>query len=137
MAATLRALDGYIYGFALTQMNLPVRGPRTDVAVVAESMVQPFEPGDTQLVAFITEHAMQPGYDLADEFGYGLDLILDGLEGRGFLSASGPMPAVTPSGTCGWRSPRRRPSEQPARPAAGAAASHPPMRPAVPGRLVA
>jgi hypothetical protein len=32
------------------------------------------------LVAFITEHPMQPGYDFGDEFEYGLDLILDGLE---------------------------------------------------------
>ena len=31
------------------------------------------------LVEFITEHAMKPGYDNADEFEYGLDLILDGI----------------------------------------------------------
>jgi hypothetical protein len=28
----------------------------------------------------ITEHAMKPGYDYAEEFEFGLDLILDGLE---------------------------------------------------------
>jgi hypothetical protein len=28
----------------------------------------------------ITEHAMKPGYDYADEFEFGLDLILAGLE---------------------------------------------------------
>jgi len=28
----------------------------------------------------ITEHAMKPGYDYANEFEFGLDLILDGLE---------------------------------------------------------
>jgi hypothetical protein len=28
----------------------------------------------------LTEHAMKPGYDYADEFEFGLDLILDGLE---------------------------------------------------------
>jgi hypothetical protein len=28
----------------------------------------------------ITEHAMRPGYDYADKFEFGLDLILDGLE---------------------------------------------------------
>ena len=33
------------------------------------------------LVAFITEHAMKPGYDFGDEFEYGLDLILDSLDG--------------------------------------------------------
>jgi hypothetical protein len=28
----------------------------------------------------ITEHVTKPGYDFADEFEFGLDLILDGLE---------------------------------------------------------
>jgi hypothetical protein len=27
-----------------------------------------------------TSYYMQPGYDFADEFGFGLELILDGLE---------------------------------------------------------
>jgi AcrR family transcriptional regulator len=73
-------LDGYIYGFALTKMNLPFdRGD--EVADMAQTMLEPF-PLDAypNLVAFITEHAMKPGYDYADEFEYGLDLVLDGLE---------------------------------------------------------
>ena len=32
------------------------------------------------LAEFITDHAMKPGYDYADEFEFGLDLILEGLE---------------------------------------------------------
>ena len=44
-------------------------------------MLAPFAPGEYQNLAdFITEHAMQPGYDFADEFKIGLDAILDGLE---------------------------------------------------------
>lgn len=31
------------------------------------------------LVEFMAEHALQPGYDFAHEFDFGLDLILDGL----------------------------------------------------------
>jgi AcrR family transcriptional regulator len=73
-------LDSYIYGFALTKMNLPFEGG-DDVAEVAESMLEPFAVDDyPNLVAFITEHAMKPGYDYGDEFEYGLDVILDGLE---------------------------------------------------------
>lgn len=73
-------LDAYIYGFALTQMNLPFEST-AEVAEVAQSMLQPFAPGEyPNLVAFITEHAMQPGYDYRNEFEFGLDLILDGLE---------------------------------------------------------
>ena len=73
-------LDSYIYGFAQTQMNLPF-DTTSDIAEVAQAMLQPF-PLDAypNLAAFITEHAMKPGYDYADEFEFGLDLILDGLE---------------------------------------------------------
>ncbi len=34
------------------------------------------------LTEFTTEHVLQPGYDYGDEFEFGLDLILDGLERR-------------------------------------------------------
>ncbi len=73
-------LDSYIYGFALTKMNLPFDSG-AEVAEVAETMLEPF-PMDAypNLVAFISEHAMQPGYDYGDEFEYGLDVILEGLE---------------------------------------------------------
>jgi hypothetical protein len=47
---------------------------------VAQDMLEPFPAGSyPHLVEFITDHAMKPGYDFADEFEYGLDLILDGL----------------------------------------------------------
>ncbi len=83
MAATATAyslLDSYIYGFALTKMNLPFEDT-SDIVELSETMLAPFAPGEYQNLAdFITEHAMQPGYDYADEFEYGLDVILDGLE---------------------------------------------------------
>jgi AcrR family transcriptional regulator len=83
MAAVAHAysvLDSYIYGFALTKMNLPFdRGD--DVAELAQTMLDPF-PADQypNLEAFITEHAMTPGYDYGDEFEPGLDLILESLK---------------------------------------------------------
>jgi len=73
-------LDAYIYGFALTKMNLPF-DTTTDIAEMAEGMLEPFPLGEyPNLADFITEHAMKPGYDFADEFEYGLDVILGGLE---------------------------------------------------------
>jgi AcrR family transcriptional regulator len=73
-------LDSYIYGFALTKMNLPF-ATSEEVAEVAQSMLQPFPLNEyPNLVAFITEHAMKPGYDYGNEFEYGLDLILDAIE---------------------------------------------------------
>jgi AcrR family transcriptional regulator len=73
-------LDSYFYGFALTKMNLPF-DTGDEVAKMAQSMLAPFSPEDyPNLDAFITEHAMKPGYDYADEFEYGLDVTLNGLE---------------------------------------------------------
>ena len=75
-------LDAYIYGFALTKMTLPFETGE-EVAEVAQTMLQPFPLNAyPNLAAFITEHAMKPGYDYGDEFAFGLDLILDGLEER-------------------------------------------------------
>lgn len=80
VATAYSLLDAYIYGFAMTKMNLPFEDT-SDIVELSESMLAPFPPGDYQNLAdFITEHAMQPGYDFADEFEVGLDVILDGLE---------------------------------------------------------
>jgi AcrR family transcriptional regulator len=74
------ALDAYIYGFALTKMSLPFENT-AEIAEVAQTMLEPFPVNAyPNLAAFITDHAMQPGYDYGDEFEYGLDLILEGLE---------------------------------------------------------
>jgi len=83
MATTATAyslLDSYIYGFALTKMNLPFEST-ADIVEMAESMLAPFPVGEyPNLADFITEHAMKPGYDYGDEFEYGLDLILNALD---------------------------------------------------------
>jgi AcrR family transcriptional regulator len=92
VAHAYAALDAYIYGFALTKMNLPF-DDTSDIAATAQTMLEPFPVNEyPNLVAFITEHAMKPGYDFGDEFEYGLDLILDGLER---LRGTGPTAAGT------------------------------------------
>jgi len=73
-------LDSYIYGFALTKMNLPFRTSE-DIGEVAQTMLAPFPVDEyPNLVEFVTDHVMKPGYDYGDEFEYGLDTILDSLE---------------------------------------------------------
>ena len=73
-------LDSYIYGFAMTKLNLPFQSSE-EVGDVAEAMLQPFPVNEyPNLVEFLSEHVMKPGYDYGDEFEYGLDVILDGLE---------------------------------------------------------
>ena len=73
-------LDSYIYGFALQQASLPFK-TSGEVAEVADSILRQF-PADTypHLAELTMRHVLQSGYDYADEFRFGLDLILDGLE---------------------------------------------------------
>ena len=73
-------LDSYLYGFALQQASLPFK--TSDHAVeLAETIRRQF-PADAypHLTELTMQHVLQPGYDYADEFEFGLDLILDGLE---------------------------------------------------------
>ena len=79
VARAYSLLDAYIYGFALTKINLPFDASE-EVAEVAQGMLQRFPVNEyPNLVAYIAEH-LKPGYDYGDEFEHGLDLILDGLE---------------------------------------------------------
>jgi len=73
-------MDSYIYGFALQQTNLPA-GTREESAELAQIFLGQFNADDhPHLAELVTEHVMKPGYDYADEFEFGLDLILDSLE---------------------------------------------------------
>jgi hypothetical protein len=73
-------LDSYIYGFALQQASLPFKSSE-EVVEVADSFLRQFPARDYPHLAELTiKHVLQPGYDYADEFDFGLDLILDGLE---------------------------------------------------------
>jgi AcrR family transcriptional regulator len=72
--------DAYIYGFALQEKTLPVDTP-ADLAEAAERMRRQFSADEYPHIAeTITEHVTKPDYDFADEFEFGLDLILDALE---------------------------------------------------------
>lgn len=73
-------LDGYIYGFTLTELTLPFRNSG-EVAEVAENIMEGFRPGEYPYLAeMAVDRAMKPGYNYGDEFEYGLDLILAGIQ---------------------------------------------------------
>ena len=78
-AHAFSVMDGYVYGFALQQINIPLQSPE-QVAEVGENILRQLAGEYPHLTEMITEHAMKPGYDYAEEFEFGLDLILDGLE---------------------------------------------------------
>ena len=79
-AHAFSVMDGYIYGFALQQINLPSHTSE-EAAELAESILRELRADEyPHLAEMIVEHALKPGYDYAEEFAFGLDLILDGLE---------------------------------------------------------
>jgi AcrR family transcriptional regulator len=73
-------LDSYIYGFALQEASLPFHTSE-ETAALAESIMSGF-PADAypHLTELTVEHVLQPGYDYGNEFLFGLELILDGLD---------------------------------------------------------
>ena len=72
-------IDSYTYGFALQEASLPFQGPDT-ITEVAEPIMEQFTGNDYRHMAdMTTEYYLRPGYDFADEFHFGLNLILDAL----------------------------------------------------------
>ena len=79
-AHAFSAIDSYLYGFAMQELNLPFTTPQ-ETAEMAVTFLEQFPAQEyPHLAELTTEHVMQPGYDYGNEFQYGLDLILDGLE---------------------------------------------------------
>jgi AcrR family transcriptional regulator len=73
-------LDAYIYGFALQEASLPFKDPQETTEVAQEIMAAFPADAYPHLTELAVQHVLQPGYDYGDEFQFGLDLILDGLE---------------------------------------------------------
>jgi len=72
-------LDSYIYGFALQEAALPFEG-RDTAAEITNPIMERFATGEyPRMVEIAVEHVLKPGYDFGDEFEFGLNLILDGL----------------------------------------------------------
>ena len=79
-AHAFSVIDSYVYGFALQELNLPFETP-AELEQLAEEILEDMPTGDyPHFTEMIVEHALKPGYSYANEFEFGLDLILDGLE---------------------------------------------------------
>ncbi|KAA0021421.1 TetR/AcrR family transcriptional regulator C-terminal domain-containing protein [Antrihabitans cavernicola] len=79
-AHAFSALDSYIYGFAMQEVALPF-DTGEEAADVAAAIMAQFSSGEyPHLTELTVEHVLKPGYSYSDEFGFGLELILDGLE---------------------------------------------------------
>ena len=76
------AIDAYVYGFVLTEINLPFDG---DSDTAAGDFVAGLEPLGEQypyLAEVLAEQFRDGRYSYAPEFGFGLELVLDGLTER-------------------------------------------------------
>jgi AcrR family transcriptional regulator len=79
-AHAFATLDSYIYGFVLQERGLSFGTPE-ETSDLAKAFLLQFPTKDYPHLAELTvEHVLQPGYDYGDEYKFGLDLILDGLE---------------------------------------------------------
>jgi len=73
-------LDAYVYGFALQETSLPFSTPE-ETAEVAQAIMAGFPAGEyPHLAEIAVEHVLKPGYDYGNEYAFGLELILDGLD---------------------------------------------------------
>jgi AcrR family transcriptional regulator len=79
-AHALSAIDAYVYGFAMQEKALPFDTEERSTEVVQQILAA--MPADQwpHLVEFSREHVLKPGYDYGQEFEWGLDLVLDGLQ---------------------------------------------------------
>jgi AcrR family transcriptional regulator len=80
VAHAYAVLDSFIYGFAMSDRALPFESPE-QIAELAQTILARFPVDEYPHLAELTfQHVLQPGYDYGQEFAFGLDLVLDGLE---------------------------------------------------------
>lgn len=83
LAAHAGALvDSYVYGFAVQEATLPFDTSDEMAAITRAAVDLLLADEHPYMREMALEHVLQPGYDFANEFEYGLDLILDALERR-------------------------------------------------------
>ena len=79
-AHTFSAIDAYVYGFVLTELNLPFElgeGAEEFVERISDLLPAELYPHMNELIA---EQVSGKAYAYGDEFEFGLDLVLDGVE---------------------------------------------------------
>jgi AcrR family transcriptional regulator len=79
-AHAFSAIDAYVYGFVLTELNLPMQSGEEADELVAEMGIP--AGAYPHLTEMITEQVAGKNYSYADEFDFGLGLVLDGLEAK-------------------------------------------------------
>ena len=71
-------LDSYTYGFALQEQTIPFETPEGSADMATTTVGE--RGGDYPYLAEVVVELGKQGYDYTEEFEFGLDFILDGLE---------------------------------------------------------
>ena len=71
-------LDSYIYGFVLQEQSLPF-GSADEMAQIGAELLGGADPDAYPNLARVSTELLAAGFDYADEFEVGLDLVLDAL----------------------------------------------------------
>ncbi len=79
-AHAFSVIDSYIYGFVIQEANLPFESSDELEEVTDDLQLETMADDLPHLAELVSEHILQPDYSYADEFDFGLDLILDALQ---------------------------------------------------------
>jgi AcrR family transcriptional regulator len=78
----ISAVDSYVHGFVLQEVNLPFRD-ESELAAMTGAIMEHFPAADFPYLFELTiEHVLQPGYSYGNEFDIGLEVVLDGVAAR-------------------------------------------------------
>ncbi|GAB3793562.1 TetR/AcrR family transcriptional regulator [Nocardioides ungokensis] len=81
-AHAISAVDSYVHGFVLQEVNLPFRD-EAELAAMTGAIMDQFPAEDFPFLFELTvEHVLQPGYSYGNEFDVGLEVVLDGVATR-------------------------------------------------------
>ncbi|WP_244246813.1 TetR/AcrR family transcriptional regulator C-terminal domain-containing protein [Nocardioides euryhalodurans] len=75
-------LDAHLYGFVVQEVSLPFQD-EGELADLGSEILTGLPEGElVHFREYAVDRALQPGYDFGDEFGWGLELVLEGIARR-------------------------------------------------------
>ena len=75
-------LDAHLYGFVVQEVSLPFQD-EGELADLGSEILTGLQDGElVHFREYAVDRALQPGYDFGDEFGWGLELVLEGIARR-------------------------------------------------------
>jgi AcrR family transcriptional regulator len=78
-AHAISAVDSYVHGFVLQEVNLPFRD-ESELAAMTGAIMEQFPASDYPYLFQLTiEHVLQPGYAYGNEFASGFEIVLNGV----------------------------------------------------------